>query len=208
MPFRQTQKIQQLQYHSEEILVVRNKLLFQNIEPWNGIKNDLFDQFASVIAQNAIFIPRAHAEINFFYKQIIPYMIFKFEQKIFVMQRKSTASEQRLANKYSIGIGGHVRQEDIANNDIFSWAKREFKEEVSYQGTFKCSKFGVLNEESSDVGKVHLGMVFLLEGNSDQIDIKDEHQNGFLLTFQECQALYPLMENWSQIVFDQLKIKK
>lgn len=205
MPLKQTQKSLQPQYHNEEVLVVRNKLLFQEVPLWNGIKSHLFNQFAITIMQNAAFIPRAHAETNYFYKQVIPYMIFMFEHKIFVMQRKSTASEGRLANKYSLGIGGHIRQEDIVNNDIFAWAKREFEEEVDYKGTCKVSNLGVLNDESTEVSKVHLGMILLLEGDSDKISIRSEHKSGNLLTIAECKSLYPQMESWSQIVFDALE---
>lgn len=205
MSLKQTQQQPLHQNYSEEILVVRRNILFQNTPIWQGIKQEVFDVFVSNIQEHAAYIPRAHAETNESYKQIIPYMIFTFENKLFVMQRKSTASEQRLANKYSLGIGGHIRQEDITDNDIFSWAKREFEEEVSYKGSLKISKLGVLNDESTEVSKVHLGMVLLLRGDNDNIQIKDEHKSGMLLTLNECKALYPLLENWSQIVLDSLE---
>lgn len=205
MSLKQTQHQPLHQNYSEEILVVRRNILFQNNPAWNGINTTTFDTFVENIQRHAAYIPRAHAETNPAYKQIIPYMIFRFEQKIFVMQRKSTASEQRLANKYSLGIGGHIRQEDIIDNDIFSWAKREFEEEVSYNGSLKISKIGVLNDESTEVSKVHLGMVLLLEGDNENIQIKDEHKSGMLLTFTECKALYPLLENWSQMVLNFLE---
>lgn len=201
MSLKQNQQTKHQNY-SEEILVIRRNILFKNHSAWQGIKTDIFDSFVENIQQYAAYIPRSHAETNEAYKQIIPYMIFKFENKIFVMQRKSTASEQRLANKYSLGIGGHIRQEDIVDNDIFQWARREFQEEVSYSGTLKISKIGVLNDDSSAVGKVHLGMILLLEGNSDQIKIKSEHKSGILLTLAECKSLYPLFESWSQIILD------
>ena len=207
MPLKQTQKVPLSHPYSEEILVVRTKILFQNIPIWSGIKKDIFDLFVSNIQKNAAFIPRAHAETNPAYKQIIPYMIFIFDHKIFVMQRKSTASEQRLANKFSIGIGGHVRQEDIVNNDIYQWAKREFEEEVDYKGSLKISNFGVLNDESTEVGKVHLGIVLILEGDSNQISIRDEHKSGMLLSIEECKALSPHMENWSQLVLQALELQ-
>lgn len=205
MSLKQTQQQSHHQNYSEEILAVRRNILFQNSSLWQGIKKDSFDLFVDTIQQHAAYIPRAHAETNPAYKQIIPYMIFKFEKKIFVMQRKTTASEQRLANKYSLGIGGHIRQEDIVNNDIFEWAKREFEEEVSYSGSLKISKIGILNDESTEVSKVHLGMILLLEGDNDHIQIKDEHKSGMLLTIDECKALYPLFESWSQIILSSIE---
>lgn len=204
MSLKQTQQQPFHQNYSEEILVVRRNILFKNMPAWQGVKQEVFDSFVENIQEHAAYIPRAHAETNEAYKQIIPYMIFTFEKKIFVMQRKSTASEQRLANKYSLGIGGHIRQEDIIDNDIFSWAKREFEEEVSYNGSLKISKLGVLNDDSTEVSKVHLGMVLLLQGDNENIQIKDEHKNGMLLTLSECKNLHPLLENWSKIALDVL----
>ncbi|MCX5923977.1 MAG: hypothetical protein NTZ68_00930 [Candidatus Dependentiae bacterium] len=187
---------------SEEILVIRRSALFEHIAPWYGINTQAFDACMQSIQNNITFIPRSHAETNPSYKQIIPYIIFIFDQKIFVMQRKATASEQRLASKYSLGIGGHVRQEDITDGDIFTWAQREFQEEVEYDGLQKMSKVGILNDDSSDVGKVHLGMVLLIKGNSELISIKDEHKSGMLLSLDECMALAPQMEAWSQICLE------
>lgn len=200
MSIKQAQQQPIQQHHSEEILVVRRSILFQNNPAWHGINKELFQPFVNHIKEHATFIPRSHAETNIAYKQIIPYLIFKFENKFFVMQRKKTASEQRLASKYSLGIGGHIRQDDIQNNDIFDWSKREFEEEVSYTGSLKISTLGVLNDDTTDVGKVHLGMVMLLEGDNPHIQIKDEHKSGALMTFEECMALNTNMEMWSQLI--------
>ncbi|MCX5923319.1 MAG: hypothetical protein NTU89_02000 [Candidatus Dependentiae bacterium] len=187
---------------SEEILVVKRSILFNETNAWSGINNQIFDQCMQTIQTHSAFMPRSHAETNPTYKQIIPYVIFTVDQKIFVMQRKTTASEQRLAHKYSIGIGGHMRQEDLSSNNIFNWALREFEEEVNYSGSKEMSKIGILNDDTNDVGKVHLGMILLLKGSSDQISIKNEHKSGMLLTLDECKALYNQMESWSQTCID------
>lgn len=190
------------QHLREEILVVPRSALFYTIHPWYGIDQNALADFTFIIQKNATYMPRAHAETDPKYKQIIPYVLFTYDQKLFVMQRKASASEQRLAGKISLGIGGHIRQEDINNNDILDWAHREFQEEVSYRGTLKPHSIGVLNDDTSDVGRVHLGLILLVKGSTDQISIKDEHKNGTLLTLEECQKLYDNMENWSKICFD------
>lgn len=187
----------------EEILVISRDQLFSKIAMWQGLKCSDINQVLDIIAQNPIFIPRFQAETNKAYKQIIPYLIFTHNQKLFVMQRRSTASEQRLASQYSLGIGGHMRCEDMDNkHDIFAWAQREFHEEVEYSGSFDIATIGILNDETTDVGQVHLGIILLLKANSDQIRIKSEHKNGTLQSITECQKLYPMMENWSKICFD------
>lgn len=188
-------------HHHEEILVVYRNHLFAHHAAWHGILPEP-KQCMKAIEQHSSFMPRAHAETNYEYKQIIPYVIFMVNQKIFVMQRKPSASEQRLASKFSIGIGGHIRQEDIENNDIIAWANREFDEEVAYTGSKQLTILGMLNDDSNDVGKVHLGLIILLHANSEQIHIKDEHKSGSLLSKDECLVLKNNMENWSQICLD------
>jgi predicted NUDIX family phosphoesterase len=194
-----------ISHTNEEILVISCKSLFSQINSWQGINEKNFNEITKIIHDQLSCMPRAHAETNFAYKQIIPYVLFTIDQKLFVMQRKSSASEQRLASKFSLGIGGHIRQDDIKNNDIFTWALREFHEEVNYQEALSYTAIGILNDDSSDVGKVHLGIIWLIHGSSDQISIKNEHKSGTLLTMQECSQLYENMENWSKICFDFLQ---
>ena len=184
----------------EEILVVKRSKFFEQTTPWQGLNKINFKSFVKIIQSNGLFIPRAHAETNPAYKQIIPYLIFSVEDKFFVMERKSTASESRLASKLSLGIGGHIRKEDITNNNVFEWAKREFHEEVSYNGSFTISEVGILNDDSTEVGKVHVGLIMIIKANSDKISIKDEHKSGTLLTRKECEDLLPKMEPWSQMI--------
>ena len=186
----------------EEILVVHKNKLFAHRTAWFGIETNNIDEIIAAIQSDIFFMPRCHAETNFLYKQIIPYVIYSYDKKLFMMQRKSTASEQRLANKFSLGIGGHINQKDIIKNDIISWASREFQEEVSYHGTQNIQILGILNDDTTDVGQVHLGIILLLHGSSEKISIKSEHKNGVLLSLNECQKLYPNMENWSKICFD------
>jgi predicted NUDIX family phosphoesterase len=117
------------------------------------------------------------------------------------MQRKKDASEQRLQSKYSLGIGGHMRYEDLQEGpDLFSWAKREFEEEVAYEGTIEIAPLGVLNDDSNDVGKVHLGLVLMVIGDSDKIKVKSELASGTLMNLSECLDHVPKMETWSQMV--------
>lgn len=190
----------------EKILVVaREKILFDG--DFNGIKPVDFDFYEKIIDKNKLFLWRSQMEVNLNFKQVIPYLVFNFDDKIFLMRRKATSNETRLKNKYSLGIGGHIRQEDISNN-IFDWAKREFNEEVFYSGNLKVEPIGLLNDDSNDVGKVHIGFVFLLKGDVDKIKIKSELQEGNLLLLNECEQFYDGMENWSKLVFDYLKKTK
>lgn len=188
----------------EKILVVERKILFPK-KILQGIQKIDFNLYLNLIEKNKKFLWRSQVETDANYKQIIPYLVFKFQDKFFLMQRKNNASEVRLQNLYSLGIGGHIREKDLDQKTILDWAKREFSEEIDYQGTFEATPIGLLNDESNLVGQVHTGFVFLLKGDSDKIKIRDEHKEGRLYTLEECKTFYSKMEQWSQIVFDYIK---
>jgi len=187
----------------ELVLVVRREKLFPN-GAWQGIHQADCNEFAGVIRAHQEFLPRSRMETDPRYKQIIPYLIFCYENRYFVMQRRSNSSEQRLQSKLSLGIGGHVNMEDLAGETIVDWAQREFAEEVSYTGSYSISPFGIINDDSNDVGKVHLGFVYLLQGDSPHISVQSELKSGILLTLAECKERYNSMETWSQIIIDTL----
>lgn len=200
--------IAQQAMHNEWILVVKRSSLFPD-GAWQGLKAVDFTAFAKLIKENQEFLPREQMETNPEYKQIIPYLIFSYQETYFLMQRQAKASETRLQNKYTLGIGGHIRHEDLqegatnlrqgfSGHAIFDWAKREFNEEINYAGTLDITPIGILNDDSNDVGKVHIGLVLLLQGNSDQISVKSELKSGRLVSLEECMNYKESMETWSQ----------
>lgn len=195
-------------HHDEQILVVRRTHLLPNdTHAWHGIRCTETDAYVQRIYQHQEFKPRAAMECDPNYKQIIPYMIFQHDDRYFLMQRRSTASEQRLQNKYSLGIGGHVQQQDVVGTNVIEWAQREFHEEVAYTGNLNVTTLGILNDDTNDVGRVHLGLVLLLQGDSSDITIKSELKNGQLLTLPECTTYYDHLESWSKLVLDFLAQK-
>lgn len=186
----------------ELILVVKRKDLFPQNESWHGIKTDKLNIYLDRIKEKQHYGLRSLMEIDENYKQICSYVIFKFEDKLFLMQRRASASEQRLKNKLSLGIGGHLRKEDIENKTVFEWALREFNEEVNYQGKVNTSLLGMINVDDDAVGRVHFGLIFLAEGFSDKISIRSELKEGKLVKITDLKNYYNSLESWSQIVLD------
>jgi len=203
----QTIKQQQhnIQTHDEQILVVKRDHIFADRQSWHGLKEVDFEQYMQIINDKKEFLPRSIMETDPTYKQIIPYLVFTHQNNYFLMQRKSDASEARLRNKLTLGIGGHIRQEDMQHDSLFSWALREFHEEVDYAGKVSVKPLGILNDDSNDVGKVHIGFVFLLTGDVADISIKSELKSGVLVPLSECIAQKECMESWSQFVVDFLE---
>lgn len=190
--------------HDEQILVIQRNYLFPDDSDWHGLQKVDMQEYLHLIKTHQEFHPRHSMETDPTYKQIIPYLIFQHQDRYFLMQRKAKASEKRLKNKFTLGIGGHIRKEDMQTNSIFDWAKREFHEEVVYHGSFTIQPIGILNDDSNEVGKVHVGFVFLLHGDTAAISVKSELQSGKLATKEECLALKDHMETWSQFVLEYL----
>ncbi len=197
-----TQHINQI--HDEMILVVKRAEIFSIFPAWHGLAQEPLEHALEVIKNKKEFQPRSTMETDPSYKQIIPYLIFNHDNRYFFMQRQGHASEQRLKNKYTLGIGGHIRLEDMSTDSIFEWAKREFHEEVNYNGELQIETIGILNDDTNAVGQVHIGLVLLLKGDNSDISVKSELKSGTLLTLQELQPFVEHMESWSQMVFEKL----
>lgn len=204
MAHPQVQKAVEPTLQEEHILVVKRSDLFYD-ESWHGIRQTDLAEYIDRIKKLHSFQPRSLMEVDPTYKQVIPYIVFTHDNRYFLMQRKSTASEQRLRNKMSLGIGGHMRIEDMQSGDIVGWATREFEEEVTYSGTFDVHMLGLLNDDSNEVGRVHVGLVMLFQGSNSAISVKSELKSGRLVSLDECEEHYSSLESWSQMVFDMLK---
>jgi len=191
----------------ELILVVPRTCLFEETA-WHGLRQVNFDQYLQIIYRNKESLPRSAMETDPTYKQIIPYLIFEHDNKYFLMQRQAKASEVRLRNKFSLGIGGHIRQEDMDGETIFDWAKREFHEEVAYDGNLTITPIGILNDDSNPVGEVHIGLVLLLKGDSPFISVKSELKSGTLTSLTECAGYGESLESWSSFVLEFLQTSK
>ena len=190
--------------HDEQILVVKRTHLFPD-GPWHGLQDVDMQEYLHIVKMYQEFQPRSVMETDSSYKQIIPYLVFHHDGFYFLMERQAKASEQRLKSKLTLGIGGHIRKEDVEESaGIFDWARREFHEEINYAGQFKIKPLGILNDDSNAVGQVHIGFVFLLEGDSADISVKSELKGGTLTSFEECIAVKDRMESWSRIVLEQL----
>ena len=209
--------------HTEKVFVVKRSDIFAD-GIWNGLKVDGLAKILKTISTNYKFLPRAQVEEDARWQQIIPYIVFENNGKIFLMKRKADHTDRRLANMYSIGVGGHINKSDVKEslrknsgqaksqrvkggneNRILQWARREFEEEVDYQGKYKLELLGLVNDDSNDVGLVHLGLIIRLIGDSSQISVRDEHKSGSLVSLEAVGKYEKQMETWSRIVYDYLK---
>jgi len=173
---------------------------------WDGFSSDRLDEVRRVIGERSFFMPRSEVEEDPSYQQVIPYVVFRHGDRYLLTRRLRASSEKRLRNLYSLGVGGHINPEDVANGDpVMDGMRREWEEEVVYAGAFEARPLGLIHEESAPVGRVHLGVVFLIEGDTPDIAIRETNKlAGQLLTLDEMRIHYLEMESWSQLVYDRL----
>ena len=190
---------------AEQVLVVRRDDIFPD-GAWHGFVSENLDRYRWVIRERHFFKPRAEVEDDPNFQQIIPYVVFRHRDRYFLTHRLRASSEKRLRKQYSLGIGGHINPGDLQSGDpILDGLKREWEEEVVYDGHFEARLIGLLNEESAPVSKVHLGVVFLVDGDTPNIAIRETKKlGGELLTLEEMKSFYLQMESWSQHVYDRL----
>ena len=191
---------------TEQVLVVRREDIFPD-GAWHGFVTDDLERHQRVIRESHFFKPRAEVENDSSFQQVIPYVVFRHGDRYLLTHRLRASSEKRLRKQYSLGVGGHIIPGDLQGGDpILDGLKREWAEEVIYDGRFEANLLGLLNEESSPVSKVHLGVVFLVEGDSPNIQIRETNKlAGDLLTLDEMRIHFLEMESWSQLVYERLR---
>src|SRR5438128_11141606 len=153
---------------NEHVLVIRREL-FDELGSFQGLNFEAQKYFDAFLSRgNNFFLPRPQAEVNPAYKQIIPYALIAFQNKVAYYVRGKKAGEQRLVAKGSIGIGGHMNEADeslfaMDEQAYRAGVEREVNEEVKIDTLFEDRIVALLNDDSSEVGRVHLGIVHIIK---------------------------------------------
>ena len=191
----------------EQVLVVERKVLEQ-AGMFQGLTFDVRRYLDKLFVPGVPrFIPRPQAEADPSYKQIIPYVIMSCDGKYLSYVRGRRAGEARLTGLRSIGIGGHINPADdmpLFNADFReayqSAVEREVAEEVSVEAGHSDKIVALLNDDSTEVGSVHLGIVhhWILDSPS----VSRREQVITQMTFMspaELRETKDSMETWSQL---------
>jgi predicted NUDIX family phosphoesterase len=192
----------------EKVLVVRRSL-FDELGSFQGFCADA-PRYLDVFLrrENNFFSPRSTAETDPSLKQIIPYAVFTHGGRILRYVRGGKSGEKRLVAKASIGIGGHINDGDEGlfafNQDTYRNAvDREITEELRFPGSFTDRAVGLINDDSNEVGQVHLGVVHLVELESDDVKAGEAAITQIeFLTPEAIREQRDNLETWSQIVLD------
>lgn len=153
------------------------------------------------------FRPRPEMEEDPSFKQIIPYVIFRCGERVFRYTRGRSQGEARLHAKQSIGVGGHVDEADAegrATRDAYEIAlRRELAEEVELRSPGAMRLAGLINDDSSPVGRVHLGVVHVYDLEEPGVAAREDGlaEAGFV-PLSELQGGVQSLETWSQIALE------
>ena len=133
-------------------------------------------------------------------KQIIPYLVLRDGSRYFLMQRTAAGGDERLHGRFSIGVGGHLNPGD---GGMLGGLKREWTEELVADFVPHFELVGLLNDDTTAVGSVHLGAVYVADAAGRPVAIRETDKlSGAFTTPHEVAAVRDRLESWSALVFD------
>jgi len=196
----------------EQVLVIERKVLEQ-VGMFQGLTFDVANYLSEFFVQGVPrFMPRSQVEENPAYKQLIPYVLMSYQDKYLSYIRGRRAGEARLVGNRSIGIGGHINPVDdmpLFNTDFYETyltaVEREVAEEVSVETSHTDSIVALLNDESNEVGSVHLGIVHHWILDAPKVSKREQMitQMAFM-TPAELQEVRDTLETWSGLCLTRL----
>ncbi len=195
----------------EENILVIKRTLFDQLGSFHGLNFAPEKYLNKILSRgNNFFMPRSRAELDPTHKQIIPYALIASEDKVLHYVRGKKAGEQRLVAKGSIGIGGHMNDRD---ESLFAWdedaylagVEREVNEEIKIDSLYEDRIVALLNDDSTEVGRVHLGIVHVFKLVEPNVEKREAMMTGLsFLSKEELLMRRDSLEAWSQICLDSL----
>jgi len=194
----------------ENILCVPRRVL-DDLGSFEGLCFDVARYMPVLLdPANNLFLPRPAAEEDPSHKQLIPYLVIRCGDRYLHYTRGKSGGESRLHAKGSIGIGGHINDGDshAAHFDSAAYnraVERELHEELVMPPGYGNTVAALLNDDSTEVGRVHLGVVHLIDVETPEIEAREDAIRDIeFVGAEELKARRERLEVWSQIVLDGL----
>ena len=182
---------------NEDVMVVETALLRPHFTS-RLIRNA--NAILDLINAQHRFIPRPIAEVSPQYRQIIPYVVIRNGDDYFVLKRTSKQTEARLHHKLSLGVGGHINP----GHSVMDGLQKELNEEVRVDAPYELQFVGILNDDSTEVARVHLGVVYVLDVGQKRVTvIETEKMTAEWMSRSAMREARGAMESWSEIVYDE-----
>lgn len=194
---------------TERVLVVPTEI-FHGLGHFQGFTREVNRYLDELLRpEHTRFRPRNEVEEDPGFKQLIPYVIFRHRtadglETVFQYTRGTGQGEGRLHRKRSVGVGGHISvldaETDAANGAYEEGMRRELDEEVIVDTPYTPRAVGLINDDQTPVGRVHLGIVHLCDVDQPRVRPREEEiiSSGFQ-PVDELLADLSGFETWSQI---------
>ncbi len=201
---------------TEHVLVVPTEL-FHSLGHFQGFSTDSEKYLQELLSsENTSYRPRSEMEEDPSFKQLIPYVVFRYTDaegnvSIFQYTRGKGGGEKRLVAKHSIGIGGHISSDDETSSDLAPYQegmRRELEEEVQIDTKYADVCVGLINDDETEVGRVHLGVVHIFDVETPNVTTREEEivEVGFR-PVEEMLADLDGFETWSKICLEALFVR-
>lgn len=186
----------------ELVLVVPREAVISG-DGWLGVRTNGVERFLAAVDRAGRFEPRAAMEADPGFKQIIPYLVLRDGARYFLMRRTRAGGDARLHDRWSIGVGGHLNPGD---GDLLGGLRREWAEELVADFVPEFRLIGLLNDDTTEVGQVHLGAVYVADAGGQSVTIRETNKlSGRFATSDEVAAVADDLETWSRLVFDAIE---
>ncbi len=166
-----------------------------------AVSGGMLAELRGAVARHGRYLDRATAENDPSFKQLIPYVVVRDSDRVFLMHRTDAGGDPRLHGRASIGVGGHLNPVDDGADALMAGLRREWAEELDASWEPEFELLGLLNDDTNPVGAVHLGVVFGVEAGGRPLRVRERDKlTGAFVEPAEVAASEERLETWSQLV--------
>jgi predicted NUDIX family phosphoesterase len=171
-------------------------------DAWHGLRTAGIQDLVQAIAGAGRFEPRDPMERDPSFKQVIPYLVLRDGDRYFLMRRTRGGRDERLHDRWSIGVGGHLNPGD---GGIDGGLRREWEEELDADFIPEFRLVALLNDDTTDVGQVHLGVVYVADAQGRHVAVRETDKlSGEFVAPDRVRDVADDLETWSRLAFEYL----
>jgi len=188
---------------ADELVLVVPRRAVIGPQGWHGVRTTSLAAALEAIGRLGEYLPRGRMEVDPRWKQVIPYVVLRDRADYFLMRRTRAGRDERLHDRFSVGVGGHLNPGD---GGLEHGLVREWQEELLTDFVPRFEALGLLNDDTTDVGRVHLGVVYVADAAGRNVAIRETDKlSGSFARPHEVAAVADRLETWSRIVFEFLE---
>ena len=187
-----------------ELVLVVPRIVLMPDPGWHGVRGDIpGPEFETLVARHGEFRPRGEMERDRSRKQVIPYLVLRDGARYFLMRRTKAGGDTRLHDLWTIGVGGHLNPGD---GDLAGGLRREWREEIEADFEPEFELVGLINDDTTEVGGVHVGAVYVADARGRPVAIRETDKlSGAFASPSEVARVVDRMETWSALAFGHLE---